>query len=272
MNDATKRILVSIAGIPLILAAIWFGRLYFAIMVALIALLGLSELYRMAQLKQVYPNLWIGGIATVSVAWALYGGRSDVILIILIAATLLTLMFEMFVTAETPMHNTAVTLFGILYVGLCLSSLIGIRESRIFSDYSAVGALVIVVFVGVWICDTAAYFLGVKFGKHRLFEQVSPKKSIEGSVSGLLGTALVLFGMFYSGLLPEMSLLMTVVLILIIGVFGQIGDLMESWLKRTVGVKDSSALIPGHGGVLDRFDSILMVAPLVFLSIQLNIF
>ncbi|MBS1272358.1 MAG: Phosphatidate cytidylyltransferase [Candidatus Marinimicrobia bacterium] len=177
----------------------------------------------------------------------------------------------MLATTERPLENAAITLFGIVYIGLFLGALLGIRESSLFPEYNTTGLFVILMFVGVWVCDTVAYFWGTKFGKHRLFEKVSPKKSVEGAIAGLIGTIALLLGIHVSPLLPEMTLQMTIVMSLIIGIFGQLGDLAESWLKRTVNIKDSSSLIPGHGGVLDRFDSLLFVAPLVYLSIETNL-
>lgn len=129
---------------------------------------------------------------------------------------------------------------------------------------TGVGAVVIlVVFAGIWTCDSFAYFGGRAFGKHKLFERVSPKKTWEGAISGGLGgiAACVALAIALDGLLWYDGLLIG----LIAGVFGQVGDLAESHLKRACDVKDSSQLIPGHGGVLDRFDSLLFVAPVVYL-------
>ena len=112
--------------------------------------------------------------------------------------------------------------------------------------------------------DTLAYFFGRGFGKHKLYEAVSPKKTIEGSVGGLLGGVLAMVGFGHFWLAPEMPLVDAVVLGLIGSVLGQIGDLVESMLKRTFGVKDSGQVLPGHGGMLDRVDGLLFVAPLVY--------
>jgi len=271
LSEAIQRIAVSIIGIPLILASIWFGRLYFAGLITLIALLGLLELNKMASAKDLSPRIFISMIATIGVMWGIFTGNSHVIVGILILTGIVVLMLEMFRTTEAPLENTAITLFGIIYIGIFPGTLIGIRESALFSDYQVLGQFVILIFAGVWICDTVAYFWGTKFGKHRLFEKVSPKKSIEGAVAGFIGTVILFVGIFYSPLLPEMTLKMIIILSLVIGVFGQIGDLVESWLKRAVSIKDSSSLIPGHGGILDRFDSLMIVAPLIYLSIETHL-
>jgi phosphatidate cytidylyltransferase len=130
---------------------------------------------------------------------------------------------------------------------------------------------VLAVFIAVWMCDSAAYFCGRAWGKHKLFPRVSPNKSWEGAAAGFLA-AVGAFMAARSLALPYMTPGTAVVCGIIVGVFGQAGDLAESLLKRDAGVKDSSALIPGHGGVLDRFDSLLFVSPLVFVYLDFIVF
>jgi phosphatidate cytidylyltransferase len=112
--------------------------------------------------------------------------------------------------------------------------------------------------------DTAAYFAGRAFGKHKLYEAVSPKKTIEGSIGGLFGGVLAMVGFGHYWLAPELPLVHAIVLGVVGSVLGQIGDLVESMIKRTFGVKDSGQVLPGHGGMLDRVDGLLFVAPLVY--------
>ena len=272
MKEATQRILIAIIGIPIFLLATWFGKFFFALLITLIALFCIFEFYTITEMKQIQPQKWVGFLTTVSVAAAMYWGAPAVILFLLMFSAMVSLGIEMFTLNARPIVNAAVTSFGALYIGLFFTSLIGIRESALFSSYGKMGQFVILLFVGVWICDTSAYFLGTLFGKHRLHLRVSPKKSVEGAVAGFLGTTVVLVGVYLSPLMPELTLGMALLLSVIIGVFGQIGDLIESWLKRTAEIKDSSHIIPGHGGVLDRFDSMLIVAPITYLLCQLHIF
>lgn len=271
MKELLTRILVAIVGIPIVLASVIFGRFYFVALVTLAALVGLYELFQMMKRQGIKPHQFLGYLGLASITILTFYHKSDLILITLLFVSLLSLGLEMFRLEEKPMLNVAVTLFGLNYIGLAFASLIGVRESQIFSGYNAVGHLVIALFIGVWICDTVAYFFGTRFGKHRLYEQVSPKKSVEGAVAGFVGVVLFYFIILQSKYLPEMSVQMAVILALVVGIFGQIGDLVESWLKRTVQIKDSSAIIPGHGGVLDRFDSMLFVAPLTYIAIQLHL-
>ncbi len=131
--------------------------------------------------------------------------------------------------------------------------------------------MVISLFAIIWICDTAAFHVGSALGRHKLFPRVSPNKSWEGAVAGFVAALLAAAAAKY--LVLEFLTLGSAVLIgAIVGIFGQIGDLVESLLKRDAGVKDSSTLIPGHGGVFDRFDSLLLVSPLVYLYVDFILF
>ena len=127
------------------------------------------------------------------------------------------------------------------------------------------------VFASVWVCDSAAYFVGRALGKHPLFKRVSPNKTWEGAIGGFVG-AVAVFTVARFIALPYLSVVQAIVCGALIGLFGQVGDLVESLLKRSAGVKDSSALIPGHGGVLDRFDSLMFVAPLLFFYLEFIVF
>ncbi|HEY4613356.1 MAG TPA: phosphatidate cytidylyltransferase, partial [Bacteroidota bacterium] len=123
------------------------------------------------------------------------------------------------------------------------------------------------LFVSIWLCGTAAYFGGVSFGKHKLFERVSPKKTWEGAIFGFVFAVATMVAA-QQFLIEYLRLVDAIVLGVIVGVFGQAGDLVESRFKRDAGMKDSSAIIPGHGGVYDRFDSLVFVAPIAYLYLD----
>ena len=142
---------------------------------------------------------------------------------------------------------------GFVYVSVSFFSLIVLREELGFG-------FTLLIFSAVWICDSAAFFVGRRFGKHKLAPKTSPNKTIEGAIGGMLFTGIYCF--IYGILILQTSNLWVVLVVpLVVGTIGQVGDLFESYLKRGAGIKDSSNLLPGHGGVLDRFDSILFVAP-----------
>jgi len=180
---------------------------------------------------------------------------------------------ELFRNKPHPTLNLAATILGLFYVPFLLGFLIFIRNIPDVSGFSnhLGGKLIILVFLCIWVCDSAAYIAGSRLGKHKLFPRVSPNKSIEGTLFGFV------FAVF-TAWLSQITFLQDVALphVLMIGVVcgsvGQLSDLVESMFKRDANVKDSSSLIPGHGGVLDRFDSQMLVAPVVFGYLQLMVF
>jgi phosphatidate cytidylyltransferase len=210
-----------------------------------------------------------------------------VITLILVVAGLS--LIELFRNEGSALLNLSATLFGLLYISLFFGTLIGIRELfvpldfpmlRFFpgaaslSDPAAVdhvyrwgGYTVVTIFATIWICDSAAFHVGSAVGRHKLFPRVSPNKSWEGALAGFLAAVASSLAAKYL-LLDYLTPGAAVVIGVLVGVFGQTGDLIESLLKRDAGVKDSSHLIPGHGGAFDRFDSLLLVAPLVYLYLD----
>ncbi len=217
---------------------------------------------------------------------------SQALLILSLVFLPLLLLVELFRNKPGAIGNIAATFAGVGYVSLFFGSLIGLRELFVPGDfpisayfpvygpdvpqgvvdtvYRWGGLTVLAVFVAIWVCDSAAYFVGRAWGRHKLFPRVSPNKSWEGAIAGFVAAVLVFLAA--RSLLPYLTLVSALVCGTIIGVFGQLGDLVESLLKRDAGVKDSSALIPGHGGVLDRFDSLLFVAPLIFVYLDFVVF
>lgn len=214
-------------------------------------------------------------------------------LIVFLVFMPLLLLVELFRNSPTPARNIGTTVFAVGYISLFFGSLVGLRELFIPADfpvwqhfavpgvpvpeevrstiYRWGGFTVLSLFVSVWVCDSAAYFAGLAFGRHKLFERVSPNKTWEGAVAGFAG-AVGTFLLARWLVLPYMSVPVALTCGVIVGVFGQLGDMVESLIKRETGVKDSSGLIPGHGGVLDRFDSLLFVSPLVFLFLDFIVF
>jgi phosphatidate cytidylyltransferase len=210
----------------------------------------------------------------------------QLLMVILLKFLLVVMFIELFRRKGSPIVNIAATISGVLIISLCFSTLIFLRElfpfgfpfhkyyATTFVDSQQLaqinqwgGFTVIAVFASIWMCDTAAYFGGTKYGKHLLFEQVSPKKTWEGAVFGFVFAVLTMLAakMLVLGYLTYQHALIIGALI---GVFGQIGDLIESRFKRDAAVKDSSSLIPGHGGMYDRFDSLVYISPIVYLYVN----
>lgn len=170
---------------------------------------------------------------------------------------------ELYRRKPNPIHNWAYFILGQVFIALPFSLLNFIA----FIDEATYKPLILTaLFVTIWVNDTGAYLFGITFGKHRMFERISPKKSWEGFAGGAL--AALASGYVFSIFISEISLLQWLIFSEIIVVFGSFGDLIESLMKRTVHIKDSGNIIPGHGGLLDRFDSMLFAAPVIFIYLS----
>lgn len=284
MNNTLVRVLVAVVAIPVIVWLVFQGGWPFTLFVECLALLGLYEYYTMARAKGFAPNVVVGfasaAVLPVLLHFLLLGETSVGVLFafpaLALGAVLCTLTSELWRTTTTPFANTAITLFGVLYTALGFGTLIGVRALFLASWHATNSnpqantwgiALLLTMFVAVWMCDSVAYFVGRAFGKHKIAPAISPKKSWEGGIAGLIGASAV-FVIAALWFLPILPIAHAIVLGVLVGIVGQVGDFAESWLKRDAGVKDSSQLIPGHGGILDRFDSMLFVAPTVFLYVS----
>lgn len=171
------------------------------------------------------------------------------------------LVSELYLKRKNPLHNWAYTMMSQMYIALpfALLNVLAFHTNVTGSTSEYNPILPLSIFIFNWVNDTGAYCTGVLFGKHRLFERISPKKSWEGSIGGAVFCVIAAFVMAH--FFPFLSLGVWVGLGLVIVVFGTWGDLTESLLKRTLGIKDSGNILPGHGGMLDRFDSSLMAIP-----------
>ena len=190
---------------------------------------------------------------------------------LLVVLTIGTLVNQVLRREQEPLANLGVTFFGVVYIGWLMSYLVQIRS---ISGTLAVAApwgafpplargawLVLYLLLVTWLNDTGAYLIGARFGKTRLAPTLSPKKTVEGAVGGLI-FAVVTAAL--CGLWLKIPLGHALILGLLLGMLGQVGDLCESALKRDLGIKDFGGILPGHGGILDRFDSILFTAPVAY--------
>jgi len=268
MKELATRILVALVGIPLLVFCIWNGGIWFFSLICLLCILGQIEIYNLAKAKQINPNKTAGIILTILILFLIGYGSNNLIISMTVLMMIIILGFEMFRNQGSPLTNSAATFLGTVYPGLFLGSMIYLRfhVEELFSNSQGNSAqiYILALFIAVWICDTFAYFAGVTLGRHRLFERVSPKKSIEGSVAGLAGAITVFLILGWLELI-QISWIFLVLSGLIIGVLGQVGDLVESWLKRDAGVKDSSKILLGHGGIMDRFDSLTFISPAILI-------
>ncbi len=264
LSNRTTRIIVALVAIPLLLFVAYYGGIPFLLFVLFVGGGAFYEFAKMLENKGAEIPVILGEGFVFAFILNAYFEFADFRTLVLLVPIFIT-PFELFRKGKSAVLNTGGTLFGIFYIALFSSTLIGIRE--FFAEeivYSRGGYLIIALFVTLWLCDSAAYFLGTAFGKHKLFPRVSPKKSWEGAVSGFVFSVLgmiVMRELFLNFLSFPQALLFGA----LVGIVGQVGDLIESMIKRDAGVKDSSALIPGHGGIFDRFDSLIFSAPFVYL-------
>jgi phosphatidate cytidylyltransferase len=268
LGNTTQRVIVSIVAIPVILAASYFGGIYFFFFTAVIALVSYYEFSRFVINKGIHTNLWTGLLFILLVLVNEFYHYLNIYYLILLLTVLLTLI-ELFRNKGSAIINIGTTLLGILYIGFFAGALLAIREiyPRLEYLYERGGFLIISILAAIWICDSAAFFGGISLGKHKLYPRVSPKKSWEGAIFGFIFAVLTML-LAKVIILDFLSWTSVIILGIIIGTIGQIGDLIESLFKRDAGVKDSSGLIPGHGGIFDRFDSLLYTAPVILIYLK----
>jgi len=273
------RVAVIAAGVPCLYAITLRGGLFFLLLVDLIVVLGLRELLQLLRAKGYQPFALLAYFCSVALTW--YAWRQGVAVPLMLTGSLLAIMVRELLRRELAqsLAHIAVTVFGILYVGWLATHLVLLRQlpAALGTD-DALGAqvplgarLVFLLAALVWATDTGAYLCGVAFGRRPLAPRISPKKTVEGAVGGLLAAGLTGW-LCTRSLVPFVTPLAGTVLGLVAGVAAQLGDLVESMIKRDVGIKDTAPLLPGHGGILDRFDSLLFTAPVLYYYFRLFIF
>lgn len=265
-NNFIQRTITGIVFVAVLVGCILGGPIPFTILFALISALTIREFGSIVgKSGEVIINKPICMLAGVFLffGFAYLGvapGDSSVLIPYLFLVIYL-LVSELYLKRKNPLHNWAYTMMSQMYIALPFALLnvlaFHTNVTGSASEYNPI--LPLSIFIFNWVNDTGAYCTGVLFGKHRLFERISPKKSWEGSIGGAVFCVIAAFVMAH--FFPFLSLGVWVGLGLVIVVFGTWGDLTESLLKRTLGIKDFGNILPGHGGMLDRFDSSLMAIP-----------
>jgi len=256
-----QRLITALFGIPVISAVIWFeGPLpWFTILAAVWSVLAVYEFYRIVGVSRILPLVCFGLVWSLFFIISPHFDYALLLPLLLTTAIALPAILVVFLPRkQDALHNWAWTIAGILYVGWLASYLVGIR-------LEAGRNWLFFVFFVTFASDSAAYFTGRLCGRHRLAPLVSPKKTWEGAVGGIVGAVIVsLLFTLPTPLQVVMGYGQVVLLGLLVSVFGQIGDLTESLLKRNMSVKDSGRMVPGHGGLLDRMDSLIFAGIVVY--------
>lgn len=260
----TKRLVSGIILVILAIIVVGNGGMLLYVTTALISLIGLFELYRVMKIEK--SLLGLVGYATAASYYGLVWFHGErYVTLMAIAALMLLMCLYVFTFPKYKTEEVTVAFFGVFYVAVMLSYLYQVRAM-------ADGLyLVWLIFISSWGCDTSAYCVGMLFGRHKLAPVLSPKKSIEGAVGGVAGAALlgVLYAALFGGQMTEITnpVVACAAACAIAAVISQIGDLAASAIKRNHNIKDYGHLIPGHGGILDRFDSMLFTAPAIFFAV-----
>ncbi|NIP43791.1 MAG: hypothetical protein GWO41_16760 [candidate division Zixibacteria bacterium] len=273
MKELFTRVIVAIIAIPLIAAIILFGKAPTVIFVNILVCVALWEYYKLAGIRIKFFSQILIILQGIITSWLVfYYGEPALFYSILAAFFILGLsnIFRRdFALATTRMVNM---FYGFFYVML-FNFLILIREMDIirYDDYRWGAFWIWFLFAVIFICDTAAYFIGKPFGRIKFSPTVSPNKTVEGFIAGLVFGSLMAY-VFSLLAFQDIAKWKMVLLGFTIALVGQLADLMESLFKRRMGVKDSSNIIPGHGGVLDRFDSTLLALPALYFMLKYFIY
>ena len=257
-SELVQRVITGIILGVVGMSIIWWGVYPFAALVGLFAVVGLGEFYRLGERKGLRPGRRLGHVVTLNLIASAVFFSEAVTNHILLLGLVMTFSVLLLRPHErvSPFLDSALTALGIVYVGWFFSFLIHLRK---MPDGAA---LITLLLVASTFTDMGGYFIGRKFGRIKLHPRVSPKKTVEGSLGGM-ATAIV--GCVAFGVYADIFFVHCLVTAILVSIVGQFGDLFESSLKRDVGVKDSGNALRGHGGALDRFDSLAFAAPIFYL-------
>lgn len=271
MNNLVQRTISGIVYLIIIIGSLFLGKYFFGALFLLITVLALAEFYKLAENAGNKPVRVPGlfAAAVIFVLSFLVASHETGIRMLSIAGIFPVLFFIMALYSRKadPVKSLSITFLGLIYVVLPFA-LMNYLVFPASNNYSYTHRIILGILILIWINDTGAYLSGTLLGRHKLFPGISPKKSWEGLIGGTLLTILPAFWMY--SLMGILSRADWIILAVIVSVFGIFGDLTESLIKRNAGMKDSGAIMPGHGGILDRFDSILFVIPVSFLYLIIN--
>lgn len=270
MNNLATRSLTAVFFVIVMVGSVMLGQTVFAILLLGITYLSISEFVTIVSGEKVQPSPWL----TISVSMISYavlaahalGFIAMEWLVIIVPFLFLIFVAELWRNKKHPFLNIAISLLGIIYIAFPFGLMIHFFDTIYLTGTMHYG-IALGYLLLLWLNDTGAYFVGSLVGKHKLFERISPGKTWEGSAGGALFALATAWGL--SMLFIQLTTMHWLILAIIVVISGTIGDLVESMLKRSLGIKDSGNILPGHGGMLDRFDAVLISAPFVFVYLAL---
>ncbi|MDK2984938.1 MAG: phosphatidate cytidylyltransferase [Clostridia bacterium] len=254
-----KRLLTAIIGIPLTILIIWNGGSLFLAAITIIVLLALREMINMLCKDNIYPLKFLTYIYGVTLIIQTYIYKDNYLMLLFFIYFLLLSFIIVF--QKIKFESIVYSLFIVFYVPFLIRYLVLLRmqpQGFLF---------ILTVFILTWTSDTGAFFIGKRFGKNKLSPSISPNKTVEGAIGGIFFSAVA--AIILASLFLNINTFYAVILGIIISISGQIGDLFESFIKRQIGVKDSGDILPGHGGILDRFDSLMFTGPTFYYIFKL---
>ena len=268
LKSFTVRLIIALIFGPLILFLSWKGTLFLFTLVLIVSTFSYWEFTRLVKKKGATAQLVPGEILTIAIVYGLYAEKT-ILLPAALIGVILVFFVELYRKNGSPILNIGATLFGAFFYSLLFGSFMLIRELPLIHgfDYVEAGEWLVLLILSTWVCDSAAYIFGSYFGRRKLMPRISPNKTVEGTVAGFLFAVLAAY-VCHIWFIDFLSSLNSMAIGAIVGSFGQYGDLFESMLKRDADVKDTSNLIPGHGGMMDRFDSLTVSAPVVYLYLN----
>ncbi|MFH1283657.1 MAG: phosphatidate cytidylyltransferase [bacterium] len=267
------RLITILIGIPIILYVIYWGGIPFLLFILGVTTLGLREYLKFVKKGGYLTNSIVGQVCGILFLLSIYLNKIEFLAVqcnqgtaMALSFIILVLFLAEFFRSELnyALLRVGITLLGIMLIVWTIGHLILIREIRpLGMQYT------FFLFLVIWAVDISAYATGYLFGKHKLYPKISPHKTVEGFLGGIVFGIIIAVIVYLILLRKEFTLTETILLSFFIAIMAQLSDLIESLVKRSVGVKDSSTLLPGHGGILDRFDSFIFSAPLFFYYLTL---
>lgn len=272
MNTLVKRSITGLIFVIVLIGSVYLSSISFAVLFLLITVLGVLEFYRIVSVADIKPQKIYGTLVALLLFAECYWVANNYIdaglLLSVIPMFAVVFIIELYRRQKQPFANIAVTLLGVLYIAAPISLLSFLIHRTTITGVEYIPEILLGFLYLLWANDTGAYLVGSAVGRNKLFERISPKKTWEGSIGG--GVFALIIAYIISLFYKDITVIDWIVGALLAVFAGTFGDLVESMLKRSLNIKDSGHIMPGHGGILDRFDSLIFAAPLFFVYLQIS--